>query len=145
MKRPVQKNLVVSTLDILDNTLIQPTIAMLVEIAKNDENARFKIINGNDSAALLTVDYVDYEEAKPKNAGILANCNSDYIKDETICGCFACLSIFKGNEIQSWNPMCCDCLSAVCPVCNSETVIPNLDEALFLVEAQKIYPGGERK
>lgn len=135
MKRPIQKNLVIGSLNVLHNDPIGPTVAMLDDVVKKDENAKFKIGPSGDSSALLSVDYVDYEEVKPKDAGILASCNSDDIQDNTICGCFACLSIFKGIDIKQWNPTRCDCLNAVCPCCNCETVVPNLDAATFLVNA----------
>ncbi|MBE6683509.1 MAG: cytoplasmic protein [Ruminococcaceae bacterium] len=48
--------------------------------------------------------------------------NKKMLKNDTICGCFYCLEIFKPNEITQWID---SDSTALCPYCNIDAVIGN--------------------
>ncbi len=57
----------------------------------------------------------------------------------TQCGCFTCLHVFNGNEITKTTEEMHGDLSALCPNCNSDTVIPNVTDILILKELNHYF------
>jgi len=41
------------------------------------------------------------------------------------CGCFDCLSIYDGDIVKAWTD---DGQTALCPICNTDAVLPENDE-----------------
>ena len=52
-------------------------------------------------------------------------CHRDKIKPDTECGCFYCLSVFKGEDIRTWADKG---ETAMCPVCGIDTVLPGVSD-----------------
>ena len=55
--------------------------------------------------------------------------NKELLKD--ICGCYYCLSTFFYTEIDSWADKQ---LTALCPICGIDSVIPKEDRTLEQLE-----------
>jgi hypothetical protein len=51
----------------------------------------------------------------------LSSNNRDAIKDDTDCGCYFCISTFKGSEIEEWID---SNSTALCPHCGIDSVLP---------------------
>lgn len=49
--------------------------------------------------------------------------NRDRLAASTACGCYACLSTFKGSDIRRWTD---DGMTACCPVCDTDAVLPDV-------------------
>lgn len=52
------------------------------------------------------------------------------IKSSQVCGCFSCLAIFLPSEIKKWIEEPSNCprgagKTAMCPVCDIDTVLPD--------------------
>ncbi len=64
----------------------------------------------------------------------LAINNRDKINEHTMCGCYFCLRVFRGNEIKEW---CDKNQTVLCPNCNIDSVVPNETNMEFLVSAHE--------
>jgi hypothetical protein len=62
----------------------------------------------------------DYREATT-----LSYRNKDRIEAETPCGCYFCLTTFKGVDVDEWTD---DGETALCPRCNIDAVMPGVTE-----------------
>lgn len=63
------------------------------------------------------------------------------ISDDTDCGCFFCISIYKGKEITDWADKG---ETALCPNCGVDSLIPNeTDEEYLTKMCEKWFTGAE--
>lgn len=49
--------------------------------------------------------------------------NRTRITDETACGCYACVSVFQGRDVNQWTD---DGMTACCPKCGVDAVLPKV-------------------
>jgi len=91
----------------------------------------------------ITLDYALEHECSAVFAGELSKRHRDRITDVTPCGCYICFRLFMGAEIVEWTD---NGQTAKCPRCNTNSVIPNIDDAKFLIEAgEKWFTGKVEK
>jgi len=62
--------------------------------------------------------------------------NYDDIQPHTICGCYYCVSVFKGDRITEWAD---GEETALCPNCGIDAVIPEESNIDFLLEAHHYW------
>lgn len=134
IKRTVSKNVSIGSIAELKGTLVSYTISFLQQLVDKDPDAVFARGIGDNNLAVeyreeLPQESVD--EAKDKTLN-----NKKNINNNTVCGCFTCLSIFKGNKIMEWVDWNDDFKdenkSARCPFCSKVTVIPDVEDANYL-------------
>jgi len=66
--------------------------------------------------------------------------NRAEINDDTKCGCYFCLRVCIGSEIEEWVDISCD--TAICPHCNIDSLLPNItDENLLQLAHEKYFTG----
>ncbi len=69
----------------------------------------------------------------------LARNNRSKIDDNTPCGCYYCLETFNGSDIEEWVDKD---ITALCPRCNIDSVIPNVINSEALVAAHERWFSG---
>ena len=77
----------------------------------------------------------------PDGARDRAQHNRSKIDTWTRCGCYACIAMFHGESIREWAD---DGDTALCPLCRSDTVIPEVAHMDLLRQVNEIWFGGER-
>ena len=70
---------------------------------------------------------IDIEEAPS-----LSFNNRGKITNKTICGCYFCLDVFEGNDIEEWVN---GGETALCPTCGIDSVLPNESDVGDLASA----------
>ncbi len=55
-----------------------------------------------------------------------------------VCGCFYCYSVFSPNTIKKWID---SGQTALCPICNIDSVLPGVSSVKFLQEMGKHWFG----
>ena len=56
--------------------------------------------------------------------------NKKSINESNFCGCYSCLSTYDKNAITNWTD---GFQTAICPICNKDTVLP--DSCISLEES----------
>lgn len=64
------------------------------------------------------------------NAHKLCTNNRTLLERADRCGCFCCGEIYAPSQIEEWVPEVEDgpCVTAVCPICNVDSVIPDTQQ-----------------
>lgn len=138
MKKFIKKNESLGAFSKIHGSRVQDVVDTLQEILKKDPNALFRVGPGPGSYAQLSVNYKETPKTRNiEDADRIRKDNRKDIKGETICGCVGCLSIFKGNEITEW--VGDEFTQAVCPFCESTWVIPEIEDAQYLVDANATF------
>jgi len=96
-----------------------------------DPEARL-IIKDRGGLVKLYISYNEEIELTVEDAPQLSKNNKLNIASGTHCGCYFCFKIFNGHRIVKWVD---GNTTALCPHCDMDTVIPNIDDATFLLEA----------
>jgi len=73
-----------------------------------------------------------------KDACNLALHNRNDIEDDTDCGCYFCIRMFKGRDIEAWAD---GGNTAICPHCDIDAVIVNPTQE-YLKEACEMFFSG---
>ena len=68
----------------------------------------------------------------PDNAIVLSRNNRDKITDGVQCGCYFCIEVYDGAEIEEWAD---GGQTALCPKCGIDSVIPNETDKEYLTAA----------
>jgi len=74
-------------------------------------------------------------------AGLSKN-NREKIKENGRCGCYYCVSVFKGDKITQWTNIG---ETALCPNCVIDAVIPNETNIDFLWKAHTYWFNESKK
>ena len=69
-----------------------------------------------------------------KTASKLSLHNRSEIKEGVPCGCYFCLRIVDGGEIDEWAD---DGDTALCPYCTIDAIVPNETDADYLLDAHR--------
>lgn len=78
-----------------------------------------------------------------KYAADLAFHNEAQVKSAKACGCYNCLKTFSGSEVKDWTDMSREGhLTALCPFCNHDTVLPGISDRETLERAHEYWLGG---
>lgn len=64
------------------------------------------------------------------NATDLSIHNRNAIKESTNCGCYFCLRVCTGKEIEEWVDSDND--TAICPHCSIDSLLPNITDPILL-------------
>ena len=65
--------------------------------------------------------------------------NKELIKPDELCGCYYCLSVFKGSNVHEFAVETSLKETAICPECNTDSVLPGVTAYITLLELQKRY------
>ena len=69
-----------------------------------------------------------------KSAPEISKDNRHRFQPDADCGCYFCLTVFKGSEITDWIDKE---QTALCPRCMLDAVIPNCSDKDYLIEQHK--------
>ncbi len=74
---------------------------------------------------------------EPKEATTYSIHNRINIENDTKCGCYFCMRVCEGKEIDEW----CDEKNdtALCPHCSIDSLLPGVEDVKFLEEAHEIF------
>ena len=72
----------------------------------------------------------------------LSTNNRETIKDDTHCGCYFCLSTFKGSDIEEWTDEE-GSYTALCPHCGIDSVLPDITDSEALSRGLEMWFTGK--
>jgi len=129
------KNEIIGIFINMHGTMVQDVVDILQKILEKDPGATFNVDCGPHRHAQLSVDYKEGPSVEAAEQACTDNRNN--IHGVTICGCFGCLSIFRGGQILDW--VGTGLTTAICPFCETPQVIPDIEDAQYLVDVKEYY------
>ena len=60
--------------------------------------------------------------------------NHAAIADDTVCGCYFCLTVFTGGAVEEWTD---EGTTALCPRCGIDSVLPSVNDTDVLKAAHE--------
>lgn len=75
------------------------------------------------------------------DAAYLSFNNRSALAQSQVAGCYACMSVFKPEQVVRWTY---DDTTALCPHCGRDTVLPGIDDPVSLAEA-RVQVRGDRQ
>ncbi len=112
---------------------IDPNAILIFNMGTQDRTNHFNM------TARVVASYIESVEYSIQDAPELsANSYESITSDEAPCGCYFCCRVFPAGNIKSWiSEYKNNTRYALCPHCGIDSVIVNIDDTRFLINAHE--------